>query len=217
MDCEIVKVEQNSDDWNALRRARITASRVADVVARPDTKRYRQYQREMVLELLGHEFTEEDAHWFAHGREQEPRALAAYERKFDQIVEHNVFLISKKYDWLACSPDGIHDPDYDDGIEIKCRNLYKNYRMHVQMAKHFEGSPKAAESLYRWQIQTAMLVTGLKRWGFVNYYEGEDYDGLPIRKLHRVWIPRDEAMINKIELACLDFMKQCYEIAGEER
>ena len=71
MDCEIVRVDQHSDDWFALRRGRITASRVADVVARPDTLRYQKYQREIVLELLGHEFVEEEGHWFEHGREQE--------------------------------------------------------------------------------------------------------------------------------------------------
>ena len=53
MDCKIIKVEQGSDEWLALRRSRITASRLADVMADPKTKRYQQYRREKVLELLG--------------------------------------------------------------------------------------------------------------------------------------------------------------------
>ena len=53
MDCRIVKVEQGSDEWLALRRSRVTASRLADVMAKPDTKRYQKYRREKVLELLG--------------------------------------------------------------------------------------------------------------------------------------------------------------------
>lgn len=217
MNCEIVKVAQNSDEWLALRRGRITASRLADVCAKPETQRYQEYRKQKVLELLGHEFTDPEEPWFAHGRAMEPRAIAAYEFKYGVQTEHDVMLIHPEYDWLSCSPDMLHvtdDGDFDDGVEIKARQLYKNYRMHRQMANHFEGTPKAVQAAYRHQVQGAMWVTGQQRWGYCNYYEGEDFEGKPIRKLHSVWVPRDDELIERMEVACLEFMHSVYELAG---
>lgn len=216
MNCTMVKVEQGSEEWHALRRCRLTASRLGDVMAKPTTKRYQQYQREKVLELLGHVGVEENPEWFDHGRALEPRALSAYEWKYDVELDHNVFLISKKYDWLAASPDLMMLPDYDAGGEIKCRALYKNYRQHVLNAKQYEGTGRAAAPENRHQVQGAMMVTGLKEWWYINYYEGVDLNGAPVRRIHRVAIPRDDALISDMETRCLEFMRECYELAGME-
>ena len=50
----------------------------------------------------------------------------------------------------------------------------------------------------------------------VNYYEGPELDGHPQRLLHRVAIPRDDELIDNMELRCLAFIRECYEIAGLE-
>lgn len=216
MDCQIVKVKPNTEQWDALRRCRITCSRLGDVMAKPTTKRYKQYQKELVLELLGHVAVEENPEWFAHGREMEPRAIAAYEFKTGVDVDHDVFLIHKDYDWLSCSPDGLTLPDYEDGLEFKCRRLYKNYRHYAQLCRHFEGKTNACPPENRHQVQGAMMVTGQDRWGYVNYYEGQDLDGKQLRKLSHVWIPRDEKLISDMEVRCLEFIKEVYELAGVE-
>ena len=217
MDCKIIRVEQNSDEWLNLRRCRITCSRLGDVMAKPTTKRYQEYQRQIAQELCGIEHPEKDAPWFAHGKELEPRAIGAYQFRYNVQLERNVFLVHKEYDWLGCSPDGLY-PDHTQGVEVKCRALYKNYRMAKQMAEHFASvNPlRAVEPGYRFQVQGAMWVTGLEHWWYVNYYEGEDLNGVPQRKLHRVEIPRDQELIDEMELRCMAFMSECYEIAGLE-
>ena len=53
MDCELIQVTPRSDEWDALRRCRITASRLGDVMAKETTKRYRKLQQRLVLELTG--------------------------------------------------------------------------------------------------------------------------------------------------------------------
>ena len=58
--CKIVSVKQDSDDWLDLRRNRITCSRLGDVMAKPTTKRYQQYQREKVREMLGYREPQEE-------------------------------------------------------------------------------------------------------------------------------------------------------------
>jgi len=223
MNCRIIKVAQGSDEWMALRRSRITASRLGDVCAKPETKRYQKYRREKVLELLGHENVEESPEWSRHGRENEPRAIAGYEYKYGVDVEHDVFLIHKEYDWLGGSPDMLHivpsdDPEkpdeYDQGAEIKCRAMFKNYKKFRQLAIDKKGTTKALPASDRWQVQGSMWLTGWRFYWFVNYYIGDNLEGGTVNKIHRVGIPRDQKLIDQMEERCLIFMKECYELAG---
>ena len=109
-----------------------SASRLGDVMASPTTQRYQDYQTQIAQELSGIEIPEEDSPWFAHGKEMEPRALAAYDWRFmDELKDkdgkpatliHDVFLVHNEYDWLGCSPDGLY-PDHTEGVEVKCRSV----------------------------------------------------------------------------------------------
>ena len=214
MDCRIIQVTQGEDEWLDLRRTRITASRMADVCAKKDSKGYKQYLIEKIRELCGHKGVEDSPDWAADGKENEPRALAGYEYKYDVDVEHNIFLISNKYPWLAASPDLMHLPNYSTGGEIKCRKLYKNYREFRQLAADYEGLTRACPASDRHQVQGAMWLTGHLYWYYVNYYIGDDLEGGLAQKVHRVAIPRDQLFIDKMEARCIEFMTECYEEAG---
>jgi hypothetical protein len=211
MDCRIISVEQGSDEWLELRRTRITASRLADVMAGKDTKRYKEYLSEKVKELLGYKNVEKTPEWASHGKENEPKALAAYEYKFDVEVDHNVFLIHNEYDWLSCSPDLFHLPDYNEAGEIKCRALYKNYREYMRLAIDKEGTTNCLPACDRHQVQGAMWLTGFSRWWYVNYYIGSDLEGGLAQKIHRVAVPRNQALIDRMEIRCLEFMQEAYQ------
>lgn len=221
MDCRIIKVEQGSDEWLALRRSRITASRLADVMAKPDTKRYQKYRREIVLELLGNENVEESPEWARHGRENEPKAIAGYEWKYNVDVEHNVFLIHNEYDWLGGSPDMLQicneidedEYEYDEGAEIKCRAMFKNYKARRTQARLYEGQTQAIPACDRHQVQGNMWLTGWPRWWYIDYYIGDDLEGGLTQKIHRVAVKRDQKLIDAMEIRCLQFMKECYERA----
>jgi len=214
MDCRIVRVKQSSDEWLDLRRTRITCSRLADVCAGKETKRYKQYLREKVLELLGNKGVEETPEWAEHGKENEPRALAGYEWRYEVEVEHDLFLISNKYDWLSCSPDLMHLPDYMQGGEIKCRALYKNYRKFKLEAIEHQGTTRLVPACDRHQVQGAMWVTGLLSWYYVNFYYGSDLEQGLAQKIHRAMAPRDQKLIQHMEERCIEFMKECYHRAG---
>jgi hypothetical protein len=231
VDCRIVKVEQGSDEWLALRRSRVTASRLADVMAKPDTKRYQKYRREKVLELLGNTNVEESPEWARHGRENEPKAIAGYEWRYETDVEHNVFLISKKYAWLGASPDMLHIvpmkpladgetvidelvDQYDEGGEIKCRAMFKNYKAARDQADRYKGMTQAVPSCDRHQIQGNMWLTGWNRWWYINFYIGDNLEGGMTQKIHRVAVARDQKFIDAMEIRCLKFMTECYEMAG---
>lgn len=216
MDCKLIHVQQDTDEWYALRRTRITASRLADVMAKPGTKRYDGYMNEITLELLGHTEVEESPEWFRHGREMEPNALRLYGLRYKKEILHDCFLVHKDYDWLGASPDileseGGENPDA--GGEVKCRKLYKNYRDAIARGRKFHeaGNPLGIpEPGYRFQIQGGMWLTGFDYWWYVNYYEDKHGDV----RIGRARIPRDQALIDQMEERCLAFMKECYERAG---
>ena len=206
MDCKTVAVEANSEAWDVLRRGRLTASHAGDWLAKPTTKRYKEYMKAIVLELLGYSEEEEDAPWFAHGKATEPFGRGAYEWKTGQHVDNNVMLIHKEHDWLSASPDGVWLPDFDGMIEIKCREKLERY-LHILEEQERTGKIEAG---YRPQLQCQMLVSGLDQIDFVNYYHDQEQ---MIRKLHIFTVERDQAMIDRIEEKAMEFITECYEIA----
>ena len=203
-------------------------------MAGTDTKRYTKYRKEKVLELLGHKNVEEAPEWARHGRENEPKAIAGYEWKYEVDVEHNVFLISKEYDWLGGSPDMLHIAvkeamkpladgevvidelvdEYDEGGEIKCRALFKNYKAAREQAERYKGMKMAVPACDRHQLQGNMWLTGWSRWWYVNFYIGDNLEGGLTQKVHRIAYARDQKLIDAMEIRCLKFMKECYERAG---
>ena len=204
MDCQLIHVPQNSDEWDALRRCRITGSRIGDVMADPKTKRYTEYRKQLILEHHGMEFESLDKPWFEHGKALEPRAIAAYEWRYNVDVEHDLFLIHHEYDWLSASPDFM-TRDYREGGEIKCRRNYHKYREIVGRIQKSSSKKPWIPPENRHQVQAAIWLTGLDSWWYINYYENEQTGA---RKLHRVLVPRDDKLIRKMEDRCVRLMKE---------
>lgn len=210
MDCNIVTVKQGTEDWLKLRRGRLTASHAGDWIAKPTTKRYQEYKKLIVLELLGYEEEEDEAPWFSHGKAMEPFARGAYQWQTGQEVDNNLFLIHKEHDWLSASPDGVWMPDHDGMVEFKCRAKLEIYQDKLDE----QARTGKIEASYRPQVQCQMLVSGLDQIQFGNYYHD---DQQMIRKLHVFPVDRDEKMINRIEEKGLEFILDCYETAGVKR
>lgn len=115
---------QQSEEWFAARLGKVTASRVADVIARtksgPSASRA-NYMAELVAERLtgarGETFTNAAMQW---GTDNEAEARMAYEFRTDATVEQVGFILHPTIDMAGASPDGLV---LTDGlVEIKCPN-----------------------------------------------------------------------------------------------
>ena len=153
---------QKSPEWFAARLGKVTASRVADVIAKTksgySTSRD-NYMAQLVCERMtgtqGESFTNAAMQW---GTDQEPLARAAYEAAQDVLVDETGFVIHPRIQEAGASPDGL--VGMFGLIEIKCPNT----------ATHIETilSDKVPGK-YITQMQWQMACTERQWTDFVSY------------------------------------------------
>lgn len=131
------------------------------------------------------------------GKEQEDEARANY-AFIASVNPQKVGFVRNHAFGAGCSPDSLIGDD--GGLEIKCC-LRK-----IQMRRLREGTLPAE---FKWQVQGSMWVTGRKWWDFVSYAPG-------LRPLI-VHVPRDEATIQIIAAAVMQFNNELAEIVAAER
>ena len=156
------EIIQGSEAWKQLRLGKVTASRVADVIAKtksgPSASRT-NYAAQIIAERL----TGVPAETFVntamqHGTDTEPQARKAYCFYQNATVEEVAFVSHPTIEQAGCSPDGLVG---DDGlIEIKCPNT----------ATHLETLlGQSVPSKYETQIQFQLACTGRKWCDFVSF------------------------------------------------
>jgi putative phage-type endonuclease len=188
-------VIQGSPEWLALRLGNVTASRVADVVAKTKTgwgASRANYMAELIAERLTGEpaekFTNAAMQW---GTEKEPDARAAYEFRTDLAVTEVGFVHHPRIDLSGASPDGLVATD--GLVELKCPNT----------ATHIEtllgGS---VPGKYITQMQYQMACTGRAWADFVSY----DPRMPESMRLFVQRVKRDDALIASLEKDVIAFL-----------
>ena len=189
-------MEQRTDDWFAARLGKVTASRVADVIAKTKTgynAGRANYAADLVVERLtgqkASSFTNAAMEW---GTEQEPYARAAYSAKTGILVEEVGFLDHPTVAMSGASPDGLAEEGL---VEIKCANT----ATHLEYI--FDGKPPQK---YVTQMQWQMACAGKPWCDFVSYDPR-----LPERlQLLVVRVPRDDDYIKMLEQEVTTFLQE---------
>jgi len=189
-------MEQRTDDWFAARLGKVTASRVADVIAKTKTgysAGRANYMADLVVERLTGQkaqgFTNAAMEW---GTEQEPNAKAAYAAKTGILVEDVGFIDHPTVAMSGASPDGLAE---DGLVEIKCPNT----ATHLEYI--FDGKPPQK---YITQMQWQMACAGKPWCDFVSYDPR-----LPERlQLLVVRVPRDDDYIKMLEQEVTTFLQE---------
>lgn len=153
---------QGSPEWHAIRCGKVTASRVADVVARTKNgwgASRANYAAELIAERLtgtvADGFTNAAMQW---GSQTEPDARRAYSFRTDVDVVEVGFVLHPTIEFAGASPDGFVDAD--GLVEIKCPNT----------ATHIEtllGATVPAK--YLTQMQWQMACSGRQWCDFVSF------------------------------------------------
>lgn len=158
----MVDIHQGSPEWHALRCGKVTASRVADVIAQT-SKGWGASRANYAAELIAERLTGAAAEGFTNaamqwGTDQEPNARMAYEFMHDVTVEQIAFVVHPSIPDAGASPDGLVG---ESGlVEIKCPNT----------ATHIDTLIKQTiPSKYITQMMWQMACTGRKWCDFVSY------------------------------------------------
>lgn len=189
------EVIQGSAEWFALRIGKVTASRVADVMAKhkggAEAASVKNYRAQLVCERLTGNI--EDT--YTNGAMQrgiglEPQARTCYEFMKGVTVEQVAFVDHPTIPMSGASPDG--KVDADGLIEIKCPNT----STHIEYL--LGGKPPAQ---YIPQMNWQMACTGRQWVDFVSYDPR-----LPEEmQLFVVRLERDESSIKEMEAAVIAF------------
>ncbi|UQS94859.1 exonuclease [Pseudanabaena phage Pam1] len=190
-------IEQRSDAWFAQRCGHLTASRIADMMAK--TKNGWGASRESYADQLIAErltgivqpgFSNAAMQW---GTETEPQARNAYEFIQGETVVEAPFVLHPTIAWSGASPDGFVG---DKGlIEIKCPNTTTH-------TATLEGKP--IPDKYIKQMQWQMACTETEWCDFASFDPR-----LPVHlQLHVTRVERNDALIAEIEAAAVEFLDE---------
>jgi len=190
-------IVQGSPEWFAARLGKVTASRVADVIAKTKTgysASRANYMAELIAERLAgvrtEGFTNAAMQW---GADKEPEARAAYAFMADVDVVEVGFVDHPVIAMTGASPDGLVG---EDGmLEIKCPNT----------ATHLDTLlGGAVPAKYVTQMQWQMACTGRAWCDFASY----DPRLPEAMRLFIQRVPRDPAFIAEAEAEVTDFLAQ---------
>jgi putative phage-type endonuclease len=193
----IEMMDQGTEEWFTIRIGKVTASRVADVIAKTKTG-YSASRDNYMAQLVCERLTGQKGESFSnaamqHGTDTEPLARAAYEAFQDILVDEVGFVPHPSIIMAGASPDGLVG---DDGLlEIKCPNT----------ATHIETLlSQSVPGKYNTQMQFQMACTGRKWCDFVSFD-----NRLPNElQLFVKRVPRDNEFIKQMEDEVVKFLNE---------
>jgi putative phage-type endonuclease len=180
-------IEQGSPEWFAQRLGKVTASRVADVIAKTKTgysTSRDNYMAQLVCERMtntvAESFTNSAMQW---GTETEPLARAAYEAHADVLVDEVAMITHPTIEQAGASPDGYVGSE--GLLEIKCPNTATAIDTLLS---------QSVPSKYIPQIQWQLASTGRQWCDFCSFDPR-----LPTElQLFVKRVPRDDAYIQML-------------------
>jgi putative phage-type endonuclease len=156
-------MEQRSPEWFAARRGKVTASRIADILATIRNGNWAASRKNYAAQLVTERLTGRDPEPFTNdaiewGIEQEAPAREAYTKATGNAVEEEGLVDHPRIPMAGASPDGLVG---DDGlIEIKCPTT----ATHIETLLNGEVNER-----YRLQMLWQMACTGRKWCDFVSF------------------------------------------------
>jgi len=189
-------IEQGSEAWKLLKVGKVSASRMADLLAKTNSGASASRAKYMA-QLLCERMTGQPTEFFTtaamqRGTEIEPIARAAYEAENLTSVEQIAWVEHPTIPMAGCSPDGFVG---EHGlIEIKCKEIHN----HLDSILNDRIDPD-----HQAQMMWQMCVTG-RQWCDYVCFDDRAPEGLQlfVKRLHR-----DEEKIKQMEDEVRTFLK----------
>lgn len=173
-------IDQNSEEWEAVRLGKFTASTFGDLFMAKSTAGYQKAIIKVAFERVTGESEESYSNkWMQRGHEKEPFARENYEMLTFNTLENGGFY--EYSDFIGASPDA-KITGMNGGCEFKCPSfqVYNEYLETNRLPKN-----------YYWQVHGQLLCTG---WDFIDYMPFSS----PKLKQILIRVKRDEAVISQL-------------------
>jgi putative phage-type endonuclease len=190
----MTEIIQRSPEWFAARCGKVTASRVADIIAKTKTG-YSTSRDNYLAQLVCERMTGKPAESYSNsamqwGTDTEPFARAAYEARMDILVTEVGFINHPRIAMAGASPDGLAN---EGMVELKCPNT----------ATHIDTLlSRTVPAKYITQMMWQMACADRPWCDFVSFDPR-----LPER--HQLFIKRinyDSEMVNMLENSVIQFL-----------
>lgn len=192
---------QGTEEWHKARLGKVTASRIADIMAKtktgPSASRA-NYMAELIVETMTG--TRQDDYMSAAmqwGIDNEPNAKAAYAFAYDADIRYVGFIAHPEIAQAGASPDGMVGDD-DGLIEVKC----------PKTATHIETLlTDTIDKKYIYQMQWQMACTATQWCDFISFDNRmPEHLSLFVKRVYR-----DDAMIKEITEEVKKFLAEMNE------
>ena len=188
-------IEQGTPEWFAQRLGKVTASRVADIIAKTKTGAAASrgnYMAQLVAErLTGQPAESFKSAAMQFGTDTEPMARMAYETQIGMLVDEVAMIPHPTIEMSGASPDGL--VGHEGLVEIKCPNT----STHIETLLD-----EKVPSKYVTQMMWQMACTGRSWCDFVSFDPRMPED----MQLFIKRVPRDNEMIASLEAEVVKFL-----------
>jgi len=172
---------QNSEEWDAIRLGKFTASTFADLFMAKTTATYQKAIIKVAYERVTGESEEQYSNkWMQRGHEKEPFARENYELLTFNSLENGGFY--EYSDFIGASPDA-KITGQNGGCEFKCPS-FQIYNEYLESGK----LPKS----YFWQVHGQILCTG---WDFIHYMP---YSSPKLKQI-LITVERDDKILEQLK------------------
>lgn len=191
-------IEQGSPEWFAKRRGKLTASRLADAIAKTKSG-WGASRPNLIGELIAERLTGVSAEKYTNGAMQwgtatEPEARAAYEFRADQEVLQVGFVDHPTIPMFGASPDGLVG---DVGL-VEIKAPLTSTHIETLLGQSVPGK-------YVTQMTAQMMCTGRKWCDFVSYDPRlPESMRLFVKRIERP----DDKVIVELEAQIVEFLRE---------
>ena len=192
-----------SDELDDLTRGHVDVARINDVMARPDSKRFKEYLTLIQDQFLGEKNIDHDDQYREQAKELLPNALHYEKRNGVKTVRGLLFYYYDPDFKIAACPDAVDYGEADEegnykepiiGLTVHIRQTRETYDASVE-----RGIDKPMER----HAQAMMKITGLPNWIHLDYWEDAN---LRLRRLFEHPIKLDERHAAALEEALIGFV-----------
>lgn len=193
---KIHEVTQGTAEWLRLRVGKITGTRLKDLMAKDNLSLVDEMIAENVSGLVENSFVSPAMEL---GIIREPIARQLYEETSNNKVSEVGFIISDKFDFVGCSPDGLIEENgvFIGGLEIKCPSI----KTHVKYIRQ-----QQIPNEYKYQVYNYFLCADTIQWlDFVSYCP--EFKNKPLF-IHRITRQEIEQELYILEVQIEKFWKK---------